>query len=185
MLKTTYSASDDGGKQKVLSLYNRFTSNFKTTKMKHLIIYFFGLLLIISCGQVDNKTPITIKTDTIATQIITQTNDTDFAVIKSADNPKAIDLSADEIKEVNEIYIQCIADNKESLLPSTNYKRQYFPVINSKGEKEVRVNCFCGQADFDWKKEELMVCDGGNCFFNFVINLKTKKYYDLIINGEA
>jgi len=153
--------------------------------MRHLIIYFFGLLLTVSCGHVDNKTATTTKTDTITSQTIIQPSDTDFVVIKSADNPKAIDLSADEINEVNKIYFQCIADNKKSLQPSTNYKRKYFPMINDKGEKEVRVNCFC-RWDGDWKIETSdTVKDGGNCYFHFQINLTTKKHHDLIINGEA
>ena len=31
----------------------------------------------------------------------------------------------------------------------------------------------------------MIVDDGGNCYFNFKINLTTKKFYDLRVNGEA
>lgn len=65
------------------------------------------------------------------------------------------------------------------------YKRQYFATTNEKGEKEVWVNCFCNAWDKNWKKEPIIVHDGGNCYFNLKINFATGKYYDLIVNGEA
>jgi len=66
-----------------------------------------------------------------------------------------------------------------------NYNRQYVPVINDKGEKEVWINCFCETWDSDWKNEIIEVDDGGNCFFNLKINLTKEKYYDLMVNGVA
>ena len=66
-----------------------------------------------------------------------------------------------------------------------NYKRQYIPVINNKGEKEVWINCFCNDWDIEWKENMLSVYDVGNCYFNVKINLTNKTYYDLMINGEA
>ena len=59
------------------------------------------------------------------------------------------------------------------------------PTINSKGEKEVWVNCFCGQWDKSSRTNPVIVMDGGNCFFNLKINLTTGQYYELIVNGEA
>jgi hypothetical protein len=68
------------------------------------------------------------------------------------------------------------------------YKRQYVPVINSKGQKEVWVNCFrmddMDIDDFsDWRNMIVYVSDGGNSFFNLKINLATKTYYDFRVNG--
>ena len=65
------------------------------------------------------------------------------------------------------------------------YKRQYIPVISDKGYKEVWVNCFCYTRDSTWKQKVIFVKDGGNCFFNLVINLTNKSYYRLTVNGEA
>jgi hypothetical protein len=71
------------------------------------------------------------------------------------------------------------------------YKRQYVPIINSKGEKEVWINFFCNDlhenyfGDLDWKTDLIQVEDGGNCFFNIKINLTTKTYYQLEINYNA
>lgn len=67
-----------------------------------------------------------------------------------------------------------------------NYRKQLIAVTNKTGEKEVWVNCFCNTWDNDrWKTEMMLVADGGNCYFNFKINLTTKKYYDLGVNGEV
>ena len=66
------------------------------------------------------------------------------------------------------------------------YKRQYVPVINEKGEKEVWVNFFCDDwGTHKWKTEILVVLDGGNCYFNLKINLMKKSYSELSINGYA
>ncbi len=66
-----------------------------------------------------------------------------------------------------------------------NYKRQYIAIKNEKGEKEVWINMFCRNSFGDWKKVIIDVSDGGNCYFNFKINLNTNKYYGLMFNGEA
>ncbi len=65
-------------------------------------------------------------------------------------------------------------------------KRQYVPVINEKGEKEVWVNFFCDDWESDnWKKDLMVFLDGGNCYFNLKVNLKNKTYSELGINGYA
>ena len=66
-----------------------------------------------------------------------------------------------------------------------NYRRQYICVQNNKGQKEVYVNCFCETVNDDWKNAFLYMDDGGNCFFNFKLNLATKKYSDFFVNPEA
>jgi hypothetical protein len=74
---------------------------------------------------------------------------------------------------------------KDFIVDLGNYKRQYIVVTNNKGQKEVWVNCFCDSFHINWKRDRVMVRDGGNCYFNLKINLTTKKYYDLMVNGEA
>lgn len=71
-------------------------------------------------------------------------------------------------------------------LRTEGYKRQYVPIINSKGQKEIWINFFCGD-DFkdSWRKGVVWVLDGGNCYFNLKINLATKTYSELMINGYA
>ena len=112
---------------------------------------------------------------------------------------KPATLSADEIYEIEKI-IKTEVDrhNKNSSHhysfiknPRTYYK-QLMAVINSKGEKEVWVNCFCNLDDKSlsgdnsyWKKGVVSVFDGGSCYFQLKINLTTKYVYDFKVNGVA
>jgi hypothetical protein len=63
--------------------------------------------------------------------------------------------------------------------------RQYVCVLDQKGDKLVWVNCFCSAHNNEWRKEVLVVSDGGNCYYSFIVNLTTGKYYNLMVNGEA
>ena len=122
-------------------------------------------------------------------------------------NVKPADLNENELEKIESILMTCI-DNfnieqkqevkklkleypdadfkkKEHLIKLRKYKRQYIPVINEKGEKEVWVNCFCQSNGDRWKKEAVMVLDGGNCYFNLKINLSSGACYDIMVNGVA
>ena len=90
-----------------------------------------------------------------------------------------------QFKEINDKHPEYKLDKKNFTIHLTRYKRQYVAVINSKGEKEVWVNCFCRTHNSNWKKERVVVKDGGNCYFNLKINLTTVQYYELMVNGDA
>lgn len=106
-------------------------------------------------------------------------------------------LNKKELSEIEKILEYAMSSHNVQFIKGTdeykhwglelnNYKRQYVPVINQKGEKVIWINFFC--QDFknrDWRKEIPIVADGGNCYFNIKINLTTKKYSDLRINGYA
>jgi hypothetical protein len=75
--------------------------------------------------------------------------------------------------------------NRENfIIDIEKYKRQYVVVKNSKGEKEVWINCLCSERK-NWRRELIVVRDGGNCYFNLKINLTKKKYYELGVNEDA
>lgn len=77
-------------------------------------------------------------------------------------------------------------DKSDMLIQLSKYKRQYIAFINDKNEKEIWVNCFCDQLyDSKWRKELVLVKDGGNCYFNLKVNLTSYSYYNLSVNGEA
>ncbi|MBL0740989.1 hypothetical protein [Chryseolinea lacunae] len=66
-----------------------------------------------------------------------------------------------------------------------SYGRQYMAVA-SNNEKFVYVNCFCDPGAFDYRHAELVeVSDGGNCFFSFKVDLKNRRIFDFMVNGEA
>jgi len=90
-----------------------------------------------------------------------------------------------QFKEMNDKHPEYKLDKKNFIIDLTRYKRQYIAVLNSKGEKEVWVNCFCEAGNQNWKENLIFVEDGGNCYFNLKINLTTGQYYELIVNGDA
>jgi hypothetical protein len=165
------------------------------------------LFFLFSCAQTSNNQPKTSKTN------IPDIDTSKYAILKFhttdtwlSKNGKSTSLTNDEIEEIEIILGQCIDSyNPDQILqfdtiskvhPEYNlkvadfiidlsrYKRQYLPFINCAGQKEVWVNCFC--SDFaDWRNEVLMVSDGGNCYFNLIINLATKIFSIFIVNEEV
>ncbi|WP_324721562.1 hypothetical protein [Salinimicrobium sp. HB62] len=77
------------------------------------------------------------------------------------------------------------------------YYRQYIPYINENGERIIEINAFCEILEnppenrinewtkLDWRTEYVIVDDGGDCYWQITINLDTKKYNNLMVNGEA
>jgi hypothetical protein len=109
---------------------------------------------------------------------------------------EAATLTQNELQLVDSLLLTCVIDYNNSLdkdhkqwsidLKKRNYRKQLIVVTNKNGQKEVWVNCFCYTWGSDkWKTEILGVDDGGSCYFNFKIDLATKKYFDLGINGVA
>lgn len=96
------------------------------------------------------------------------------------------------ISDTNFIYLK----NPEKKIRDDYYK-QYIPYINNRGEKMIKINAFCEilkvppkpgsetneWTDIDWKNEYHYINDGGNCFWRMTINLETKKYKDIMLNG--
>ncbi len=90
-----------------------------------------------------------------------------------------------QFKEMNDKHPEYKLDKNNFIIELGRYKRQYVSAINSKGEKEVWINCFCGEWDNNDRKRILQVEDGGNCYFNLKINLTKGEYYELMVNGDA
>jgi hypothetical protein len=172
-----------------------------------IIIY----LLLLQCDQPkrDEKGSVTFKTkeqtpiDTSIYAVLPYDTSNQW-IFKKANSTV---LSSEEIIEVEKLIQKCIDEHnieqqkqfdtitKEHpeyglkknnfVIDLTRYKRQYFPVINDKGEKEVWVNCFCNTWNNDWRKNLVFVFDGGNCYFNLKVNLTKEAYYELMVNGDA
>jgi hypothetical protein len=64
------------------------------------------------------------------------------------------------------------------------YKRQYVGLV-IKGEKEVFINLFCVVDGPYWIRREVIVMDGGACFFRVQFSMKTKTFHSLQVNGYA
>ena len=65
-----------------------------------------------------------------------------------------------------------------------SYKRQYVGIIIG-GHKQIYINSFCDPAAVDWTRKEIVVADGGPCYFSVRFSNKTKTFSHLQINGLA
>ncbi|HVF96025.1 MAG TPA: hypothetical protein VM871_01815 [Flavisolibacter sp.] len=169
--------------------------------LRGLVTLFFISAFLIACGQTsqnkqDGETPVIhtdkIQFDTSKTAVISFTLGENYP-FDSSYKPAA--LTRDEIQIIDSLLIKCVADYNNSLperfkhnrinLTEKSYKKQLVAVTNKDGDKEVWVNCFCDTLNKNWRKEILLVQDGGRCYFNFKINLTQNKCYHLIVNGES
>lgn len=156
----------------------------------------------------ENKTLVKTKVDTISidTSSITiiEFNTNYHWLFKSA---KRSELNSKELKQIEKILTDSLIkyNSKQQLqfqeiskkypnadfnlsnfiIELERYKRQYVPVVNEKGEKEVWINCFCGKWGENGRTEVFEVEDGGNCYFNLKINLTTETIYDFMVNGDG
>jgi hypothetical protein len=181
-------------------IYLSVVSNFRMIHLfciNILAIAFCLITVFTSCGQSQNK-----KTDQTSKSVQVDTSKTAIIPFDKKDNYpfnnsfNSTTLTQDDINTIDSLFIVCVTDYNKLLdknhkewridLEKYNYYKQIIAVINKKGDKEVWVNCFCYTWNNDnWKKEILLVHDGGNCYFNFKLNLATKICYDLTVNGEA
>jgi len=165
--------------------------------LKKFILIF--LILFSSCKERN-------KTDNITEEKVLRTDfglaHSDFTIIGfnpewywifQNTEPTATELGLGELSEIEPILKKAIIEHNDGLdkdsrfrLKLDGYKRQYVAILNEKGEKEVWINFFCQDFEFDkWQTEIPLVDDGGSCFFNIKVNLKTKSFKDLRINSIA
>ncbi len=161
--------------------------------MKNIIL--ISLAFLVSCKSRETKISssekvhlLYIDTSKYALFNFSYKNDSAFF-----DNThKAATLTADDIDQIEKlIKIKVDSSNRHSnsiyfINNSARYFKQFITTINSKGEKEVWVNCFCDLVfAHDWKNQIVSVMDGGSCFFQFKVNLTKGIIYDFAINGVA
>jgi hypothetical protein len=158
--------------------------------------------VFVSCAQsqskvseqiIDSKNMKSSQIDTSNTAVILFDQNSNYLF---GDSCKSATLTQIDISNIDSLLIACVTEYNNSLdkdhkrwgidLKKYNYKKQLIVVTNKKGEKEVWVNCFCSTWGNDrWKTEVMGVKDGGNCYFNFKINLKAGKFYEMSVNGVA
>lgn len=166
--------------------------------MNVLLRILIASIFFLACGQ-------TKKIDSHPPVALAGSFDTSFIAVlpfNSIVSPaftgaKAADLSGSDFILIDSLLTQCVDQyNKEQarrykhsspekafLIDLSTHKRQYVAMVNEKGEKHVWVNCFCSNWNKNWKKELIMVQDGGVCYFNLKINLATNSCYELVVNG--
>ena len=176
---------------------------FCNAHLSHMTKIFVLLILIgaVSCGQ--NKPSTKAFDTTVKEKLVFDTSKIALLPIDTSDrwlfkDANPVNLTNKDLKAVDKVLNDCInAHNSKQdttkkfseYINLENYKRQYVPFIDSKGEKKVYVNCFClpdTQGEFDyWRQSLVQVMDGGSCFFQVTINLTNNTYEQLYTNGYA
>ena len=160
-------------------------------------LLFLGLLHIY-CSQSDSQK---VNQNAATTPLL---DTSDFAILsfdQKHDWPfqhtfKPAPLNQKEVHQIDSLLRRCVSDYNKKLATNLRagysidfekykYKRQYMAVVNSKGEKEVWINCFCNTWEKNWKNEIILVHDGGNCYFNLKINLTSGECFEVSVNGYA
>lgn len=163
---------------------------------KRLFLICFVTLVLTACLNESKKSQGEYRqTNVIYDSTKTTIIPWNFNYVFDSLNYKPASLSQSDIDEIEVSFMATIADYNSSLSPEHDeyridldkeeYRKQLVAVVNSKGEKEVWVNCFCGNGGELWRTQIVVVFDGGPCYFDFKLNLTTKKVYDLTVNGVA
>ena len=173
------------------------------------------MLIMSACNQQEQPVRLLGNNDALSSKskLEIQLDTATFAILPFSEkseyllsNSTPTELTAVEIQQVNDLLSKAVAEQNQAeekdfqqtvkmfpdaaqhrgnyFIDLTRYKRQFIAVINTKGEKVVWVNCFC-HAELNWRKEEIVVYDGGNCYFNVKINLTKASWYEMMVNGEA
>ncbi len=62
--------------------------------------------------------------------------------------------------------------------------RQYSGATNDRGDRLVCINAFC-DPNANWRRDLVWVLDGGDCYWQAVINLTTRRVEVFEVNGDA
>lgn len=99
-------------------------------------------------------------------------------------------LDFPEIDSVKEIVERAVKEYNEKVTTDQRienlekYKFQLMSAANAEKETIVWVNAFCGTKE-SWRRQLVTVDDGGNCYFNFYVNLTKKTYDRFSVNGQG
>ena len=142
---------------------------------------------------VDTTNYVTLSHDSIGIRIFKNSNSTTLSISDIIELEKILERRINEYNKEQQSLFDILLKEQSDLnikiedfvIELKKYKRQFIPVISEKGEKEVWVNCLCTISDDSWKYNLEIVKDGGNCYFNLIINLSNKSSYQLIVNDDV
>jgi hypothetical protein len=151
------------------------------------------LLLVFSLGCDERNPEIKSKTesDVPSAHVSIDTADGQKFCVVIQEGKTIVPISESEMHLVDSLLKQQIEEHnrksdKTFSIDLSKYRRQYFPSIDTNGDKRVEVNCFCQvHNDDNWKKQRVQVHDGGKCYFNIKVDLTTLTVVNFHINGQA
>lgn len=171
--------------------------------MKQLAIFF--LLPFIACSE-NNFNHHSLQYDTSKIAFLPSKKQLHYlpeadTSMKTLRDSTAFPLTEDDFRTIETILSQSIQSYNEAnstakanyvYIKLEDYKRQYVPYIDKKGHRRVWVNCFADQAlhffydsTYDWKASLVSALDGGDWFFNSLIDLTTKQRLSFEMNSPG
>lgn len=130
-----------------------------------------------------------------------------YIAIFDSESKKKSNLSQNELRIINHNLIKAVDDynaklkvslekwNKENKTSILNFEeeklnlryfyRQYYLSTNESGDKIVNIFCFCSHYDDDWRDNEILVSDGGDCYLNVSVNITKNKTEYFRTHGQA
>ena len=144
------------------------------------------LILMASCAGTKTPAPVTINSSAPNSEItVIPFSNHINELYRLFEGAEPTELTEKELALIDQLLserMKAYNMEKATHINLKEYKRQYVPVINSAGEKEVWVNCFCEEWP-GWETDIVSVLDGGNnCYFNIKFNLNDKTSRDLLVN---
>lgn len=123
--------------------------------------------------------------------LLTSQANVDFAFYR--ENYIPTKLTKEQVLIVLSI-IKRVSDSLHFLITSTNVNtkkvdtlKHVFQIVsakNNQGQIYLFVNAIC-DPDKDWRSRLIFVDGGGNCYYTFRFNVKSKQYFDIKINTNG
>lgn len=163
--------------------------------MKKTLLLLFWLLNLTVCQRQSDyvilKDQSTISDLITTNKILPQSSTT--TELSEAELDLVKKSSQDYIKDFNRVISEGFRKQGEKkkyarmhqIRNMSNYKIQYVPYLNKKGEKEIWINGFCNDFDEDWRRKIIHVFDDGNCYSTIRLNLTTGERLGTGTNGYA
>lgn len=176
--------------------------------------YIFLLLVILTTKAVSQADTLSKSTLTTYAIVLPDTNHWGYKLIDSSITSFS-DKEYKQIDSILKICILENGQNSPqkkccNRIGNFEYVKQIVPFKKDKNERVIWVNCICTR-EIDsyekqletynkikkknkrtyvpwykgWTKQLIEVDDGGNCWWNVKINLTSRKYYDLHVNGPG
>ncbi|MDB5011913.1 MAG: hypothetical protein JWQ25_115 [Daejeonella sp.] len=163
---------------------------------------FFGLITLVhlfsACGQKTNESYSKAMTDSSQREFLR------YTVLKDSTKASEWTPTDDEIRSIEVLIKEAIkekqSEHNKRLKPDSLFRfyRQYTCYIEN-GDSMVFVNAFCTVSEiyelrtsgklmrkrFDWQNKFLQVDDGGDCYWQMIINYSKKATKIFGINGRA
>jgi hypothetical protein len=98
--------------------------------------------------------------------------------------PSEQDVRALEAGLAEFLYVAALERSPDLWQKQRAYKRQYGGIVRA-GRRLVYASFLCNTHGDEWRRQVVIVMDGGDCYFQLTFDVERDTFDDLTINGEA